>query len=228
MIGGQAVAFWADVYREELPADLRTKVLASKDIDFTAADQASVRLVATRLQGEAIFPTLDDATPNLAVVQFVDDAGKTRAVDFLESPFGLDGRAVLQRAQEFEILDDEGKGTGQTFLVMNPVHMLRSRVANVAALPQGDTPHGLAQLRAAIACCRGFVRTVLQEHGSRATLRLNEEIFGIAKSMHGITVFKKHGIDPFESVVADTRLPERFRSIRYAHMLERLRSGRSR
>jgi hypothetical protein len=227
VIGGQAVAFWADVYRNDLPPALRPRPLTSKDLDF-AGDKAAVRLAADRLGGQALLATMDDATPNVGVVSFIDESGTRRAIDFLEVPFGIaSAETVIRRAQQLEVLTKDGEGTGQVFLVLHPVHTLQSRVANVAALPGGDRPQGLDQLRASIACCRGFTRTVLSNFGQRPALKLNEEAFRIARSMHGRRVLERHGIDPFEAVLVDERLPEKFRSRRYPQMREQLHAVRS-
>jgi hypothetical protein len=220
VIGGQAVAFWAEIYRNELPEDLRAEPLTSKDLDFEG-DKAAVRLTADRLGGEAFFPDLDDPTPNVGVVKYVDESGEIWGIDFLEVPFGLkSAQEVFDRAQRLEVLDEEGGGSGQFFLILNPIHALLSRVANVAALPGGNTSQGLNQLRAAISSCRAFVKTVLSEYDPRKALKLNEEVFEIAISMHGQTVFQKYRIDPMEAVLLDDHLPGEFRVIRYPQMLE--------
>lgn len=128
LIGGQAVAFWAHYYAiTDLP-------LTSKDIDFCGNKRAA-ELCAERLGGSPSFPGMDDATPNSAVVRFVDDDGVERILDFLDAPFGLRAEEVHRLSQEFSILDPAGQDTSSHFRVMHPLHCLVSRINNTAALP---------------------------------------------------------------------------------------------
>ncbi len=229
VVGGQAVSIWAELYKDELPPDLRRRPLTSKDIDFTGGKKA-VRLAADRLDGETLFPGPDDHnTPNIGVVKYVDLAGVEREIDFLDVPHGLkSAKDVNRRAQRVELLDENDRPTGQRFRVLNPIHTLQSRMANVATLPGGDSEAGLKQLRAAVATARGFIRDVLARAGARAALRVNEEVFRLAMGLHGLDLFAKHGIDVFDAVIADPSLPETFRSKRYPQMKERLSSKRRR
>lgn len=227
LIGGQAVSVWAHLYFDELPTALKGVPLTSKDIDF-CGDNKAVRLAAERLNGKALFPSMDDPTPNVGVVQYVDSAGETRGIDFLGAPHGINSeKEVNDRAQSIELLDETGKGTGQFYLVLHPVHSLVSRVSNVATLPGYDTLDALQQLDASIHSCRGFIRQVLKDVGVRAALNLNEEVIAVACSVNGRTVHKKHGRDPFEAVVCDSSLPEKFTMERYPRVAQWLEKKRA-
>jgi hypothetical protein len=229
VVGGQAVAIWAETFAHELPPDLRASSLTSKDIDFTG-DRAAVQLAADRLHGEALFPDRGDSvTPNVGVVKYVDLSGDLRGIDFLEVPFGLPNAEVVnRRAQRVELLDEQGLPTGDEFLVLNPIHTLHSRVANVAALPGGDSPAGIKQLRASVATARGFIRTVLTHAGARPALDLIEEVFALASSRNGLKVFTEHGVDVLAAApLSEPALPELFRARRCPQLVESLSRRRS-
>jgi hypothetical protein len=58
-------------------------------------------------------------------------------------------------------------------------------------------------------------------------LDLNERIYRFANAnRHAIAVFRDHGIDPFEAILADERLPKLFREKRLPQMRENI--GRKR
>jgi hypothetical protein len=118
-----------------------------------------------------------------------------------------------------------------TFRVMHPLHNLESRTHNVAGLPdQYNNPLGLAQLRASIVCARAFLRTLLDNEepsGIRHVLNLNTRIFKFAAyDTHALAVYRDHGIDVFDALFLDERLPEKFRDDGYPRWVQRLEKQR--
>lgn len=229
LVGGQAVNFWAELYASRVPAINRQAPFTSKDIDF-CGDVSAVRICADRLGGTSRIATIDDHTPNTGVVTFLDEAGAERTIDFVDAPFGLDAKEVRRLAVPAEIVDSSGKAIGRPFLIMHPVHVMESRVLNTMALPGYDSPPALKQLRVSVVCAREFIRHLVESDHVRAALRLNERVFTFALSnRHGRLVDARHGVDPFEAVVADDeRLPARFREARYPQMQRELAARRAR
>ncbi|HEU4729666.1 MAG TPA: hypothetical protein VFT22_17345 [Kofleriaceae bacterium] len=131
LVGGQAVNFWANFYEDRAPELAVHAPYTSKDIDFLGSREA-VRECAKRLGGKAKVATLDDMnTPSTGLVVFVDENHHTRQIDFLGSVAGVDGAEVVDTAASATISDADGTPIA-SFLVMNPLLSLRSRVHNVA------------------------------------------------------------------------------------------------
>jgi hypothetical protein len=221
LIGGQAAGFWAGYYGVE--AD---QPLTSKDIDF-CGNIAAVGECAKRLGGKARLAGMDRATPVLGVVYYVDREQHERKIDFLGHAFGagLD----YDKIRELAIVVDLDETC--TFRVMHPLHNLESRTHNVAGLPdQYNNPLGLAQLRASIVCARAFLRTLLDNEepsGIRHVLNLNTRIFKFAAyDTHALAVYRDHGIDVFDALFLDERLPEKFRDDGYPRWVQRLEKQR--
>ncbi len=231
LVGGQAVSFWVDFYAAQVPALAKLAPLTTADIDFVG-DRRAVTICAERLDGAAKLPDLDDHTPNTGMVKFVDAAGEKQNIDFIDQPHGLTAREVYRMAVPVRVLDGRGRPTSVTFLVMQPVLVMESRVHNTMGLPGYRTPHSLQQLSASVACAGEYLRGLLDAGEVRAVLRLNERIFTFClKDRDGRLVHAKHGVDPFDAVVADDdRLPARFRETRYPQMKRELalRRGRRR
>jgi len=226
LVGGQAVAFWADYYAPRDEALSHLAPMASKDIDF-CGDLRAARACATRLAGRALAPTIDDVTPSTAAVVFVDDNGAERTIDFIDQPYGLDGREVYRLALPIRLLDDAGRPTEQAFRVMHPVLVLESRVHNCMSLPGYQTPHAIDQLCASVPCAREFVRDVIGTGRTREALVLFERIFRFClRDLDGRAVHAKLGVDPFDAVQPDERLPERFRSHLFPQMRRLLAARR--
>jgi hypothetical protein len=210
------VAFWADQY------SLTDQPLTSKDIDF-CGERDAARLCARRLNGTSRIPTMDDQTPNSAVVEFVDDDGIKREIDFLDAPFGLSAKEVRDLSQDFAVQGTSGNDTGATFRVMHPLHCLMSRTSNSGGLPGYDTPHALQQLRYSVQILRRFIEwTLLGEHQEvRGALKLIERTFHFSHSKpNALLVFDRHGIDVFDAVPPKGfGLPKKYEELRYPQML---------
>jgi hypothetical protein len=237
LVGGQAVNVWSEFYVAQGRADelIPDAPFVSKDIDFCAS-RATVQLFATRLPtGRAKLATLDDATPQVGLVQFIDEAGQQRQIDFLGAPFGMEAKAITDASVPLDVLDGQGRPTGYRFRVMHPVDCLESRVHNVVGLADAyDTPHGRRQLRAAVVCAREALKDILDTPASddfdpvRAVLDLNERIFNLClRDRHGRVVHARTGIDPFDAVLADPRLGERFTNTRFRQVRARLAALRA-
>jgi hypothetical protein len=232
LIGGQAINVWAAFYLAQgrAPDLVADSPFVSKDVDFCASRDA-VRSFAARLpRGRARFPTLDDATPNVGLVHFVDDAGQERQIDFLGAPFGMEAKAVVDASVLLDVLDEDDRPTGRRFRIMHPVDCLESRVHNVVGLASAyDTPHGRRQLRASVVCAREALADILDTPASegfdpvRTVLDLNERIFALClRDRHGRVVQQRVGIDPFDVVSVDPRLGERFLNMRLPQVRVRL------
>ena len=127
------------------------------------------------------------------------------------------------------VLDHRGRPTNVTFRVMQPVLVMESRAHNTMGLPGYGSSHSLQQLRVSVTCAREYLRGLLDAGEVRAVLKLPERIFTFVLSdRHGREVQTKHGIDPFDAVIADDRrLPARFRQTRYPQMQGELSSRRA-
>jgi hypothetical protein len=117
---------------------------------------------------------------------------------------------------------------------MHPERCMESRVHNVVGLRRTG-PIALTQMRRSIACTREWSRYLLGDDSIsktrrvRAVLELNERIF--AKCLRG-HVFRRlvleHGIEPFDAVLVDDRLPMKFRERRYPQMVTAIETARDR
>ena len=227
LIGGQAVAFWAELYAERIPELRAIHLLASKDVDFCCGKQ-EVIACAARLGVAAHLPEPFDTSPNSGVVRLRDVDGVERVIDFLHTPFGVDPVEVGNTAIRAALLDSDGQPSGATVRVMHPVVLMEARACNVVALPGGDTPHGRAQLQASVICTREFLLDLLEQRSVRRVLSAYERIFRfVTRHFHGRRTFDLTGIDPFAAVQGDERLPPAFLERRYPQMQSQLAAKRA-
>jgi hypothetical protein len=220
LVGGQALAFWAERYADRFEL---SRPVNSKDIDFGGVGRVA-SIAAVRLNGTCTIPEPFSVSPNSGLVEFDDGGGHRRRIDFLHMVFGLELEEIFAMAIVVELDGDETI----SFRVMHPVQCLEARISNVGGLPGYKSEHGLGQARASILCLREYLRDRLEEDGGvHAVLRLNERIYRFAWVNHNAKiVFEEFGIDAFDAVLVDDRLPELFRSRRYPQMQKLLQRRR--
>jgi hypothetical protein len=194
LVGGQALAFWADHLQVQRPANLQSGVTA--DADFIGDAMLAKRL-GESLRWETWIPAPDDATPQTGKVSHRLANGTVKQVDFLSGVAGLSTQALLRRAVELDV-----PGIGH-LRVIHPVDVLDSRIQNLYLLPEKRTAAGLAQAALAIDVVAEFVRQQIASRSERMGLRLLERIVEIATGPAAVRVFLLHGIDPLLAVPLD-------------------------
>ena len=157
---------------------------------------------------------------------FLDSDGHKRRLDFLESVYGMNSEDIRTTAIEIDLLP--GKDRQVPVWVMHPERCMESRVHN-SVLANKQTDLAWRQLEASVACARAFSRLLLDERGEAAirdVLKLNERIFRFAQEDRCSRLAAERGIEAFDAVLDDERLPEKFRTVRLPQMQQRIRSLR--
>src|SRR6202022_728626 len=211
LVGGQALAFWADHLRVERPANLASGVTA--DADFIG-DSVLAKDLAKRLGWQIWIPALDDSTPQTGKVTHRTKSGAVKQVDFLSGVVGLTTKDLVRRAIEMEI-PDIGR-----LRVIHPVDVLDSRIQNLHLLPEKRTDAGIAQALLAVDVARAFIRQEVAARGERAGLTLLERAADIAGDIAAVRVFLLYGIDPLKAVpLEDFRTTSALHKVRWPQIV---------
>lgn len=147
LIGGQAVAFWAGYFgiASRLPA-------LTADIDYLGTKAEAIRAShRLKLRHELKVATLDDATPNAAVLSVkMDGYPEPIIIDYLAAIIGLESRAIAKSAitVEFE---------KESLRVLHPLQLLEAKIWNLYSLETKRTPEGIEQARLAIEIGAAFI-----------------------------------------------------------------------
>jgi hypothetical protein len=220
LVGGQALAFWADHLQVVRPDELSSGVTA--DADFIG-DSALARDLGKRLGWKAWIPTLDDATPQTGKVTRRLPGGAIKQVDFLSGVVGLTTKDILRRAVELKV-----PRIG-TLRVMHPVDVLDSRIQNLHLLPEKRTASGIAQARLGVEVARAFIRGEISARGERAGLNLLERIADIAMDIAAVRVFLLYGIEPLHAVpLDDFRATGALHRVRWPQIVSEVEEKRAR
>jgi hypothetical protein len=226
LVGGQAVAFWADRYRAQIPELVEDPtVFVSSDVDFLGGKE-DARACSIVLGGQVYLQDapFDSIPINAAQVVFVDSIGETRKIDFLINLCGTKrADEIVARAVLAEI--EEGRG----IQIMDPITCLRTRLANISRLGLGRTDaKSLQQARVAVWAAREWLRDAAMLDQKEAKKAI-EALFAYALHHdHAQEAALVHGIEAFDAITPDPRLPERFHSIRFPQMQDLIEKSRAR
>ncbi len=224
LVGGQAVAIWASKLESRI-ADALVDAVASRDIDLLG-NSSDLRQSAELLDARVRVAKWEDRTPLTGVAIFLDSEGHERRLDVMASVYGMNAEDIRQTAIEAELVIDEDRQVN--VWIMHPERCMESRVHN-SVLENKQTDLAWRQLRASILCARAFSQLLLDERGEAAVrdvLKLNERIFRFAQEDRCSKLADDRGIEAFDAVLDDDRLPEKFRTVRLPQMRNRIRSLR--
>ena len=211
LVGGQALAFWADHLQVERPENLVSGVTA--DADFIG-DSVLAKDLAKRLGWQIWIPALDDSTPQTGKVTHRTKSGKVKQVDFLSGVVGLSTKDLARRAIELEMPE-----IGH-LRVIHPIDVLDSRIQNLHLLPEKRTDSGIAQARLAVDVARAFIRQEVATRDERAGLKLLERVADIASDIGAVRVFLLYGIDPLKGVpLEDFRTTSALHKVRWPQIV---------
>ena len=218
LVGGQALAFWADHLRVERPANLISGVTAGADF---IGDSLLAKDLGKRLGWQTWIPALDDSTPQTGKVTHRTKTGQVKQVDFLSGVVGLTTKDLARRAIEMEV-PDIGR-----LRVIHPIDVLDSRIQNLHLLPEKRTDAGIAQARLAVDVAREFIRLEVATRGERVGLKLLERIADIAADIAAVRVFLLYGIDPLQAVpLVDFRTTSALHKVRWPQIVSEVSQKR--
>jgi hypothetical protein len=218
LVGGQALAFWADHLRVERPANLVSGVTA--DADFIG-DSLLAKDLGKRLGWQTWIPALDDSTPQTGKVTHRTKTGGVKQVDFLSGVVGLTSKDLARRAVEMEVPDIG------LLRVIHPIDVLDSRIQNLHLLPEKRTDAGIAQARLAVDVAREFIRQEVATRGERVGLKLLERIADIAAEIAAVRVFLLYAIDPLQAVpLEDFRTTSALHKVRWPQIVSEVSQKR--
>ncbi len=191
LVGGQALAFWADHLQVERPESLTSGVTA--DADFIG-DAGLAAALGKRLGWDTWIPSLDDSSPQTGKVTHRTKSGDIKQVDFLSGVVGLTTRDLARRAIELEV-PDIGR-----LRVIHPLDVLDSRIQNLHLLPEKRNAAGIAQGRLGLGVAHAFIAREVTMRGERVGLKLLEWVAEMATDIAAVRVYLLYGIDPLEAV----------------------------
>jgi hypothetical protein len=193
LVGGQALAFWADYY--DFKEEEHGVSLMSKDIDFLGGTEVAEHC-AKLWQGQLYKPVPFEPTPNNAKVVVPLGNGETLTIDFLAGVYGITDQAVYQRKAQIETKE------GIRFYVMTPLFCLKSRLENVLGLGYGGPRiwQEVRKLQVAIHIQQRHLVSLFEFGQKRVALKETQLLLHWARQDTGIRIFTDYEIDLLEAL----------------------------
>lgn len=185
LVGGQSVSFWVDYFDINLP--VQETAYLTQDADFLGTHR-DAELLAKSLGAKIKKATIDDNTPNLAVLTFRGAEGKPLLIDFLSIIIGVDEKAIRARAIPIQWNDKE-------LHILHPMLCLKSRLENLKTLPGKRDRNGISQARVAVEIIRKYIVSLLSSAPEREAINAAKQLRKMAISDAGVYVFKHYQID---------------------------------
>ncbi len=201
LVGGQALAVWVHHYGLAIPDGL---AVITADVDFltqSAADRQTVIAFAKALHGATHFPNIRALTALVGQAYLDISADEYLNVDVVFDVLGIPADAVLARS--VAVASEEAG----TFLVMHPLHVLRSRLINLYKLADKQNEKGCMQLAMAIDVARAFLHeaaascaTTELASGRSVIQRHVADIEGLALEDAGRKIAVRHGLHVADAI----------------------------
>jgi hypothetical protein len=163
LVGGQALGFWLQRYELALPEGVGA-ISADTDFLVKANNRGAVERFARVIGGKPWYPNERALTSLVGMAWFDVSDDEFINVDVIHDVVGIDAGAVRARAVGAQLGMD-------TFLVMHPLDVLHSRLANLYKLAEKQNPKGVMQLSLAIDVAREFLRQEAARLGPAAVAR---------------------------------------------------------
>lgn len=217
LVGGQALAFWANFY------DINNALIGAnesltKDVDFLGK-RKDVKEIADGVSGTASYPSEHAMTILAGQVTIKLGANDFLNIDVIRRVGGLDTDAVKSRALTSTLGD-------ATFQVMHPLDVLKSRIENLATIPEKQNSTGIAQARLSLLVANKFIQALTQEtDGQKMALKGIEYIASVAKSPAGCKSSREFGIDFFQSIPVESINVDLFHANRWPRLVAELQKS---
>lgn len=197
LVGGQSLVGWALHYKLDIP---KTEYPAlTQDVDFIGGAK-DAEFLAKELGADVRFATIDDNTPNTAVLSWVSPStGQNLTLDFLSVLIGLNTDEIKKLAVLMQFSEQ------RPVWILHPLLCLKSRFENLLRLKRKRNKNGVTQARIAVEVARMFVLEVLgsgNQDEERTAIKAVHRIADIARSEAGVFVFNEYGIDVMDAVDA--------------------------
>lgn len=231
LVGGQALEVWGVVLDVAPP-----NAVASGEQQFHAltvdadwlgqkADAQWLADLLGRDQTELCIPAVSDPTPSTAAL-YLERNGRVMLMDFLAGITGLEKTELLRYAAEVDVEMPDGRSV--PLRVLDPLHCLLSRMANLKAYASKRQGNGILQAQWALAILEAYLLYMVKSGAPEKTMRAQcHRVAELAEYGHGAAEFclTRYHIDPLQAVGAEVVAAggASFAEKDWPHTVERIR-----
>ena len=224
LVGGQSLTFWIDRFDITIPPIETPYLTMDADVLATKHD---AKIVADELHGTLKIATMDDNTPNTAIVTYQTPDGRNLFVDFMGSLIGLTNTEIRETAVELE------HPKYGLIRILHPSLVLKSRIVNLHRLSSKRDTNGIEQARLAVLVAKAFFENYVESGfaGKNPDRYLIDRVVWLGKlalSDAGMFVFTQWGIDVMGAAPIEIIANKKFHIEHWPRLDARIRSKRDR
>jgi hypothetical protein len=208
LVGGQALAVWAQFYQLALPSLLTANV--TRDADFIGSADTALLIKGRLSNPDWKFYQVKPGAPSPVTAQLILQTGEgIKEIDFLGSIIGIPTDDLRGRVVTLKLPDD------LEVMVLHPLDVLASRLHNLAELAEKRNDKGLAHARLAIDVAGALLRDTLAHRTERGLFNQIERIRIILTDPKIAAVCRQFALDVLACVPLERITNEAFRSRRW-------------
>lgn len=229
LVGGQAIETWGVLLNVRAPTGDQHPLTEDTDWLGSAADaQWLADFLGRDNTVELTKATLDDNTPNTAVMLLQRADQRILLMDFLHSITGLSNQEINKMAVSLEVPDLHGKT--YTLRVLHPLHCLQSRMANLQTHSSKRDGNGPLQAQWAVNIMHAYLQQIAVVRPSDQLAKACRELATV--SMHGPAeyCYTHYGLEPIVVVtpeILEATGPQ-FSELEWPHLLKRFHVKKAR
>jgi hypothetical protein len=208
LVGGQALAIWANFYQVAVPTELTANV--TRDVDFIGSADTALIVKGALSNKDWKFEQVRPGAPSPVTAQLtLHTEDGIKEIDFLGSIIGLHTDDIRNRAVPLKLAD------GSVVTVLHPLDVLASRLHNLAEIAEKRNDKGVAQAELAISIAREFMRDTLAHRTERELLNQIERIRIILTNDTIASICREYALDVLSCVPLDQITNENFKARRW-------------
>jgi len=187
LVAGQAVNFWATLYRDKEPELANFEPYTSTDLelfDMTIPEHSIENLPDGQIRREDVFSRMTG--PDSAMVSY-REGEQFRSVSIMTNLLGLE-RGEIEKRSAKVVMD------GLPLFVLDPIALAKGKTANLVHLDQ-LRGKDLKHLQMSLLCSRAYILEILAKDSPRACLNAIERVIELSDSSNGRKVVQQHRID---------------------------------
>jgi len=197
LIGGQAVAWWAERYGIKAFVKGKEQEVTSRDIDFWGTREDLFK-IASRLKRRPALPNRYEMTLLVGAIELEAGGWKT-ALEVLHAVPGLDSANPLSAAVPEELRAAAGR---RKLLVMSPVSLVLAKLHALRHFSQEDR-QDLVHLRVSLKASRAFITEALKQSARLALWNCNR-LIDAHRQKPNRKMEEKHGFQILSAVPVDS------------------------
>jgi hypothetical protein len=202
LVGGQALETWGILLNvlaptgNQHPLTEDTDWLGSvKDAEWLAS------LLGNEQSVELNCPSMDDSTPNTAVMFLQRPDGRVLLMDFLRCVTGLNEKDIKTLAVTLDV--PHADGSKVRLQVLHPLHCLASRMANLQTHPAKRQGNGPMQAVWAVDIVRAFLYALAHRGDAAQTRKACHSVAELAAYGPAEYCYLNFNLDPLSAVTSD-------------------------